>query len=222
MGIKAAASHTGSLAVKDDMLDAACKQAGIIRVNDFDELFDVAKALVFQPLPKGNRVGIASMTGGGGVVAVDACVRYGLEIAKLSDETLSRIRASVPSWARIENFIDVEPLFEKVGFDCYDLALEALLNDENVDCVLLVLIPLSVIPVRVWELGKRFSERMRKHPDKTIFVHLIGSKTAIDEAKDELESVGIPVYPSVDRCAWVLCILNEYRNFLNKAIRNSA
>lgn len=222
-GVRAACSHTGSLAVRGDVFNAVCRQAGIIPVNDFDEMLDVAKALVFQPFPRGNRVGVVSMTGGGGVAAVDACVEHGLKIAQLSNKTMDSIRSMLPGWASLGNYLDLEPLFEGVGFDCYDVALEACLGDENVDCLLLVLITMAS-----WFLSKElrktimnalvrtFEEKKRKYPEKPMVIHIIDERDVVEEMKDSLERIGIPVYPSVGRCAKVLSVLTGYMNYLRK------
>lgn len=208
-GGKAASSHTGSLAVRDDIFDAACKQAGIMRVNDFDEMLDLAKALIFQPLPKGNRVAVVSVTGGGGVIAVDACARHGLRVG-LSTKTRQTIQPLLPGWARVGNFLDLEPLYEKIGFETYDVALETVLSDEEVDCVLLVLVliaPEDRTPEVLGFIKETVSEKRRKYPDKVVVVYPLGDKAIVEMAKDKLEGVGIPVYPSIERCAWVLSAL---------------
>ena len=208
-GKKAASSHTGSLAVRDDIFDAACRQAGIIRVNDFDEMLDVAKALIFQPLPRGDRVAVVSMTGGGGVVAVDACAKRGLKVG-ISARIRETIQPLLPGWARVGNFLDLEPLFEKMGLECYDVALEAVLSDEEVDCVLSVL--LSLVPEGFLQRAVNYfkdllSEKREKYPDKVVVVYPLTDKPSAEMMRDWLEEVGVPVYPSIERCAWVLSVL---------------
>ncbi|MCK4483170.1 CoA-binding protein, partial [Candidatus Bathyarchaeota archaeon] len=101
-GIKASFSHTGSLAVNDEVFDAACKQAGVIRVDgDLEKLLDITKAFALQPLPKGNKVGVITVTGAGGVMTSDECAKQGLKLADLSDQTLAEIRSNMPSWAAV-------------------------------------------------------------------------------------------------------------------------
>lgn len=78
---KAAQSHTATLAGSDVIYEAAFRQAGVIRVEDDDELCDVVTALLYQPLPQGNRIGILTIGGGLGVMAAEACEKEGLEIA---------------------------------------------------------------------------------------------------------------------------------------------
>ena len=86
-GAKAALSHTGSLTGRDEVFEALCQQAGVIRANDFDELVDFAKMFAYQPPPRGNRVGIVTLSGGAGVMAADACLKSGLRLADLDQHT---------------------------------------------------------------------------------------------------------------------------------------
>ncbi|MEM3442470.1 MAG: CoA-binding protein, partial [Candidatus Bathyarchaeia archaeon] len=142
LGQKASLSHTGSLAVKDEIFDAICKQTGVIRANgDLEELLDITKAFALQPLPKGNRVAIVTISGAGGVMAADECAKFGLELAPLSDETKEKIRGYMPSWAVVNNPVDVEPLFETVGpEEGMRISVEAVLEDDNVDDVLVLFV----------------------------------------------------------------------------------
>ncbi|GAG22113.1 unnamed protein product, partial [marine sediment metagenome] len=82
---RAVLSHTGSLAGSDAVHDAIFRQCGVIRVEEVDELLDIALALIRQPLPRGKKVGILTAGGGFGAVATDACRRYGLEVPALSE-----------------------------------------------------------------------------------------------------------------------------------------
>ncbi len=86
-GARAASSHTGALAGMDVATDALFEAAGVIRVNTVEELFDLAQAFTYQPIPNGNRVAIMSNAGGPGIMAVDACVNQGLEVAIITDKT---------------------------------------------------------------------------------------------------------------------------------------
>lgn len=90
-GSRATLSHTASIAGSDQVFDAACRQAGIIRMKDVIHVFDVAEALSKQPLPKGNRIGIVAGGGGHCVVATDSCNDYGLSVPQLDDNTVERL-----------------------------------------------------------------------------------------------------------------------------------
>lgn len=100
-GNRAAASHTGALASNIRIFDAACRQAGIVLVEQPLELLDLSAAFSSLPLPKGNRVGIVTLGGGWGVVASDLCAERGLELPELEPDMIARIdRILPPYWSR--------------------------------------------------------------------------------------------------------------------------
>ena len=217
-GAKASVSHTGSLAIKDEIFDAVCKKAGIIRVKDFEELMDLAKAFALQPLSKGNRVAIASMTGAGGVMAADYCEEYGLEVPQLSDKTAKYIESYLPSWIKLRNPFDTEMLFESVGpEDCLRISLGGMLGDENIDCIVGIL-PTS--PMFAFDVKGVASEIREKYPDKPLAINIIGAKDMVDLWTKELESSGVPVYPSIERCVRALAALNKYHR-ISRALASS-
>jgi len=201
-------SHTGSLAVRDEIFDAVCKKVGAIRVKDFEELMDLAKAFALQPLAKGNKIGIVSMTGAGCVMAADYSAEYGLEVAELSDETVKYIESYLPSWIKVKNPYDSEMLFESVGpEDCLKISLGGVLGDENVDCALCVL-PSS--PMFAFDVETPINEIREKYPEKPFTINIIGSKDMVDLWTKQLEDSSVPVYPSIERCIRALGALSKY------------
>lgn len=138
-GARAVRSHTGSLAGKDQVWDAALKQAGVIRVNDVEELTDTISAFHKLPPIKGRNIGIISFTGGFGVMGVDACQKYGLEVAQFSAHTLKRLQELLPPWQGVGNPVDLGPtvMVKKTSAsDTIETALRTLLDDPGVDAVL--------------------------------------------------------------------------------------
>jgi len=132
-GAKAARGHTGALSGSDVIADAVLKQCGVIRADEIEELFDVAAALLRQPLPKGRRIGILTGGGGHGVVATDACSSLGLEIPPLSQSTLKKLNEILPErWPR-QNPVDTVA----AGFVTYP-CLWPMMEDENLDAILSV------------------------------------------------------------------------------------
>jgi len=207
-GKKASQSHTGALAVRDEIFEAVCKQTGIIRVKDFEEMMDFVKAFALQPLPKGNKVAILSMTGAGCVMAADECENHSLEVAQFSERTAKYLESYLPSWIEVKNPMDTEMLFESVGpEDCLRISLGAALEDENVNAIVGVL-PTS--PMFAFDIQKAVSEVREKNPDKPIAFHIIGSKDMVDLWAKRLQGIGIPVYPSIERCAKALGVLYKY------------
>jgi len=104
---QAAKSHTGALAGSDVVYTAAFKQAGVIRVEDEDELCDMAIALLNSPLPRGDRVGILTIGGGFGVVMAEACEKEGLRMASLEPQTLEKMNAILPGRWSHSNPVDM-------------------------------------------------------------------------------------------------------------------
>jgi acetyltransferase len=153
-GTVAASSHTGSLAGSDAVFTAMCKQAGIILVDDMEELLDVALALRNQPPPRGRRVGILTTGGGLGVLSSDICDSIGLDVVRLSEETLKKLDAVLPPWWNRGNPVDlVAGLSRSSVRGC----LEALATADEVDCILMLGIGLGSSRRKALE-GTQFAE----------------------------------------------------------------
>jgi acyl-CoA synthetase (NDP forming) len=124
----------------DAATDALFRQAGVLRVETTQTLFDAAELLERQPLPHGRRVGVVTNSGGLGVVAADACAARGLELAAPGEQTRARLAAALPGADRLGNPIDLgvrAPVADDLE------ALAALLDDEHVDAVLVLHVELG-------------------------------------------------------------------------------
>jgi len=132
-GAKAARSHTSAIAGADEIYEAMFKQSGVIRVNEVDELFDIASALLRQPLPRGNRVGILTGGGGFGCVTSDACEKLGLDVAPLSPYTIEKLNKVLPDRWPHANPVDTVAS-GNVTYPC----IWPLLEDENLDALLVI------------------------------------------------------------------------------------
>jgi acetyl coenzyme A synthetase (ADP forming)-like protein len=137
-GSRAAASHTGALASSDRTVDALFRQAGVIRTERLEELFDVAALLSHQPVPRGARVAILTNAGGPGILAADACEANGLELPSLGEATRTELRSFLPAAASVGNPVD---MLASAPADHYRRALEAILRDDHVDSVITIFIP---------------------------------------------------------------------------------
>ena len=137
-GARAASSHTGALAATDTVVDALFHQAGVIRTNTLEELFDVAALLAHQPIPRGRRVAILTNAGGPGILAADACEANGLEFVALSERTRAELRSFLPESASVANPVD---MLASAPPEHYRRALAALIRDEHVDSILTIFIP---------------------------------------------------------------------------------
>jgi acetyl coenzyme A synthetase (ADP forming)-like protein len=137
-GSRAASSHTGALAASDVVVDALFRQAGVIRTERLEELFDVAMLLASQPIPRGRRVAILTNAGGPGILAADACEANGLELPALGDATVQELRSFLPAAASVGNPVD---MLASAPPDHYRRALRAIIRDDHVDSVLAIFIP---------------------------------------------------------------------------------
>lgn len=137
-GSRAVSSHTGSLAGSEQAYRAAFSQAGVMRAESIEEMFDFSLAFSYQPLLKGDRVAIVTNAGGPGIMATDALERAGLQMASLSSETIATLQTGLPAASNIYNPVDV--LGDALA-DRYGLALEAIVKDDDVHGVMVILTP---------------------------------------------------------------------------------
>jgi acyl-CoA synthetase (NDP forming) len=107
MGEKAAASHTGAMASDVKVFEAACRQAGVIQVEQPMELLDLSAVFSSLPLPRGNRVAIMTLGGGWGVITTDLCAEYGLTVPELSEDIIDRLNVILPSFWSHGNPVDI-------------------------------------------------------------------------------------------------------------------
>jgi acetate---CoA ligase (ADP-forming) len=131
-GAKAAASHTGGLAKEDIATDLIFKKAGILSFRDEGELIQAAGAFAAQPIPRGNRVGIITNTGGPAVIATDVMVAAGLALPPLSEKTEALLKENLFAEASVNNPVDVLATGTAAH---YRTCLDAMMDDDNYDCV---------------------------------------------------------------------------------------
>jgi len=137
-GARAARSHTGSLAESETATDALFDECGVIRVQSIEELFDTAMALSFQKLPSGNRLAIITNAGGPAIMTADACAGYGVSIAEFTPETLNLLNSQLPEETAKHNPVD---LIGDATRERYNVALNAVLKDPNVDAAIVIFVP---------------------------------------------------------------------------------
>ena len=140
-GSRAAGSHTAALAASETAVDALFRQAGVIRADTIDEMFDVAACLDAQPLPAGRRVAIVTNAGGPGILAVDACEAAGLTVGEFSDATRARLAAFLPATASLGNPVD---MVASAGADQYRQSIEVALGDPDVDALIVIHTPVEL------------------------------------------------------------------------------
>ncbi len=193
-GAKAAASHTGSLAGSYAIYNAAFKQAGAIEVEEMEELFDAAKA--FEMYSKaGKRTAVITNSGGPGVLATDKLERLGLEMAKLSDETIRELLSFLPPQCSVKNPID---LIADADYERYRRTIESVCRDSNVDSILVICVPPIFIPSE--EIARAVIDAKC---DKPVVVNFMAGEL-VREGVEVLEKHGIKNFPTPERAARAL------------------
>jgi acetyltransferase len=204
---KAAASHTGSLSGEDGIYDAAFKRAGIVRVSEIEDLFNCAEVLGTQPLPKGPRLAIITNAGGPGVMTTDALIAQGGILAKLSQKTIDALDAVLPPFWSHGNPIDV---LGDAKSDRYKAAVEACLNDENIDGIMIVFTQQAVS--ESVEIAKGVVElvRSKTYQNKTILTSFMGFG-AVEEANKILNANNIPTYSTPEQAIKTYMYMYNYQ-----------
>ncbi|MDD5472722.1 MAG: CoA-binding protein [Candidatus Methanoperedens sp.] len=206
-GAKAVFSHTGSIAGSDEVYSAAFRQAGILRADTIDEVFDAALAFSCQPLPKGNNVAIISNGGGASIVATDECEKQGMNIADLSDETKEKIKRVIPGFGSASNPVDTAGTS---SYTAYSESIKALLLDENVDA--LIAIYVHTLMSDAIPPAEAVVEIKRKCPKPVIACWMGGAGT--EKGVDILKSGCLPNYSVPERAVKALAALIRHREFL--------
>jgi acetyltransferase len=204
---KAAASHTGSLSGSDEVYDAAFKRAGVVRVNEIADLFNAAEVLGTQPLPKGNKVAIITNAGGPGVMATDALIGFGGQLAKISQKTIDTLNGVLPAFWSHGNPIDV---LGDAKADRYKAAMDVALNDENVDGILVIFTQQAVS--ESVQIAKDIVELVRSKPyqNKTIVTSFMGFG-AVQEANSILNANNIPTYSTPEQALKTYMYMYNYQ-----------
>jgi acetyl coenzyme A synthetase (ADP forming)-like protein len=206
-GSRAAASHTGALASNDVVVDALFRQAGVIRTERLEEMFDVATLLSHQPIPRGARVAILTNAGGPGILAADACEAHGLQLPPLSDATRAELRSFLPAAASVSNPVD---MLASAPADHYGRALTAILGDESIDSVITIFIPpLVTEPDSVAAAIATAARGTRDKPVLGVFMRSTGAPAAL---------APIPSYAFPEAAALALARATAYGQWRTKPI----
>lgn len=200
-GTSASSSHTGALAGSDSAYQALFTQARIVRAESLEHLLDLVSVFSTNPLPNGNRVGIVTNAGGMGVLATDAAVLHGLEMATLSPETVQKLTA-LPAAASKHNPVDV--LGDALA-DRYTLAIQAVANDPEVDMLLVILTPQAMTEA---EETCAAIVALKTETSKPIVVVLSG-KDSFKEGKMLLQKNSVAAYLYPESAARALSALAE-------------
>lgn len=197
---KAAASHTGSLAGSDAVFDAAMGRVGVLRVDEIGELFDMAEVLAKQPIPRGPRLAIITNAGGPAVLATDATVHYGAEMAQLAPASIDALSAFLPAAWSHGNPID---LLGDAKPDRYAKAIEVAAQDPNIDGILAVLSPQDMTDVTGTAQSLAPYAKLK---DKPLLASWMGG-TQVEKGMTILSDLGIPSFEYPDSASKTFALM---------------
>ena len=217
-GAKAAASHSGTMAGHYQICKASLKQAGLQFIDEDGQMNDAVKTLLHQPPMKGNQIAVITASGAGGIIASDALEKYGLRMACLSSRTTNTIAELSPEWMPLGNPLDIWPAVMRHGLKrVYAAALEAVLDDHNVDGVLCISIAPYLPDFDFLDVSESLNNVVLRERQKPVVAWLYGPNVNEISKRFEKEKK-ITVYQTIERAAWSLALLRERRQLLEKAI----
>ncbi|MHA1905674.1 MAG: acetate--CoA ligase family protein [Candidatus Thorarchaeota archaeon] len=199
----ASMSHTGSLAGSDNVAHAAYHQAGIIRPDNFEQMFDMAKALAMQPAAKGDRVLMITNGGGLGVMTTDAIEAEGLAQPPPSPELLEIFENRLPGYCAVGNPVDV---VGDAGSDRYDAVFEEAIKSDEYD--IFVVGMLLQTPSLGMEITNRIAYHSRESGKPFIVISMGGGFTT--KAGEIMELMGVPTYATGEKGAIAAKALSQY------------
>ena len=214
-GSRAAVAHTAALASDDRIIDGALRQAGVVRVYDYSHLFLAAKAISAMPLPRGNRISFLAPSGAMLVCMTDLCHRrWGLNVPEFEEETRRYLQDISPPYIRMRNPVDIWPAATVKGVEyAYREGTEAVLKDENIDAVVMILMITEDTGVPPMDFIVELAQR---YPEKPLYVTFSGQKKYMDKAKAFLEPRGVPTFSLIEEPFEVLSILTRCRNAIHQ------
>jgi acetyltransferase len=199
----AAASHTGSLTGSDEVLEAAFRRCGVLRVQTIADLFYMAEVLAKQPRPRGPRLAIVTNAGGPGVLAADSLIASGGELAVLTEKSMESLDALLPPHWSHNNPIDV---LGDASPEKYARVVEVAAHDRNVDGLLAVICPQGMAePTQTAEHLKAYAQ----NTGKPVIASWMGG-AAVAAGIDILNRAGVPTFPFPDTAAKVFQYMWRY------------
>jgi acetyltransferase len=211
-GAKAAASHTGGLAKEDIATDLIFKRAGILSFRDEGELIQAAVAFASQPIPRGNRVGIITNTGGPAVIATDVMVAAGLTLPPLSDKTRAVLTEALFPEASVNNPVDVLATGPAAH---YRACLDAMMADDNFDSVYVNFVTPFFVDN---ESIAREIVAVSKQQIKPIVCNLMTDRRQWTEVVKILQEGGIPCFALPGEAARAMTAMVRYNEIRNREI----
>ncbi len=206
----AAASHTGAIAGDDTLYSAVFRRAGVVRVDEIEDLFDASEALSRVSSPRGPRLGIVTNAGGPGVMACDRLLHLGGELAELTPETDAKLEAALPGFAARGNPVDVAG---DADAERYAVAAQALMDDPNCDGVLAILTPQAMSDPTA--TAQALVEVSRTHQLKPLLTSFMG-EIKVAEGVNIFRSAHVPTFDTPEDAVRAYMYMYQYtRNLAN-------
>ncbi len=205
VGRAAATSHTARMTSDYELYRAAFRGGGFVEVRDIDDLIDAAKAFRSRRLPRGNRVGVVTLSGGAGVLLADRCIEHGLALPRLGEDTVARIKQAMVSFASAENPVDATAHGYNDNFASYNRVIAEVLADPNIDAVIARAPRGRAAPA--WSQG--LAEVLRAS-DKPIFLNWPSAPDDNAAVLDALEAQGVPCMLAPGRAVAALAALHGF------------
>jgi len=209
-GERAASSHTAAISAGDTAVAALFGQAGVIRTDTLEELFDVATMLSSQGLPRGRKVAVLTNAGGPGILAADALESNGLEVPALSDRTVAQLAEFLPAEAGMRNPVD---MIASASPDAYHRAMTVLGNADEVDALFVIFIPTGTTAKE--DVARALITARAELPADVPVVSVFMSATGMPP---ELEGAGIPSFAFPEAAARALGRVVDYARWRRRPL----
>jgi acetyltransferase len=209
-GAKAAASHTGGLAKEDIATDLIFEKAGVLSFRDEGELIQAAVAFAAEPIPRGNRVGIITNTGGPAVIGTDVMVAAGLTLPPLSEKTERVLKETLFAEASVANPVDV---LATGTAEHYRACLDAMMEDDNFDCVFVNFV--TPFFVDTDSIAREIAE-VHRQKKKPLVCNLMTDRRQWTETVRILSEAGVPCFALPGEAARAMAALVRYRQILDR------
>lgn len=207
--LKAVASHTSSLAGNMEIFEAAFRKAGIMRANSLEELYDVAKAFAFLPLPEGPGVLIIESTGGAGILASDMCEKLGLKLPEPDENARNKLKQVLSGFCTFSNPFDLAS--EAFTPDRFKLVIEENMRNDAFHAFI------TIFGDPIPDAAEQIRKVVQKTTKPVLVSYLGGGEVESREAA-RMQALGIPVFPTPDRAVVALSCLVKYSEYLRRRI----
>ena len=200
-GMRATSSHTGSLAGEDKIYDAAFRQAGILRVEGVEEMFDLCRGLIYYPKIKGNKIGVVTNSGGPAVLATDKLEELGLMVSEPSENLKNKLKKILPPHVSLGNPFDLLAYGGAENF-----AKVSKIISSEYDAIIVIFVPTA--SMNSTEIATALG-KIKEEIKIPIFANFMAGRL-VKEAIRELKKYGIPNYETGERCAKVIQKITSY------------